>query len=1112
MADAISKEDAEASHIGAVEVANHLLERFGSARRIKSIKDFADDYFVVLYEALTTEPLEGVNRQTHLSEESRARNCQIVIDTLARDVLDTDLSHITGIDIVNGNAVSISNLLEIFMDLLECVFDDLQHEEALECNADDQDSNILSEDHDILFDVIQEEFGERSTNKSRDIQSKRQTDSQQNHSDMNKYLVMKEQPRDDPESQSCLDFTADSLFSMEGRKTVVTRRSPTGDVGATSVPNAVQMPPFAYFSSSSSSTGSHSAENPTKEPITCLNKTNTSSGNKDSSTLISSKTKKGQGDDRRHDQSISQKPRSNAPPFTSTMHSDKKEASISSGSWPSILSANELNTPSAKLTSFVSKGEGKKLKAGSSRDANRSAESDASSQGSSVVHKHTHHHYYHCSEPKDARSGTKLSKKSRNESSIASKPESRLSSSVKPNPPSSSLATAEPSKLLPGDLIMQEKHDSIISKSACDKKIEKNVPRTHDSSEYQRKDNHKVAVASNKSHDGTRGRSKRQDGSSKQYDATDKKFDHISTNTSVVGSKAGPSNDGRAHPIRVRSVQTSVSGMPGLLEPTPDTAIATTTKQSSTVSQQQQNNNETASTNSGDTTGRSVLSSVSELNDLLNMQPGKKISQNSHGFDVLRELETKLKEVRASVAKIEDAEKNDRLQEEEDKIMEHRRFLDEDDSRLSAAFCGRKADSIHSDSELDYGDRHVGFHAAEREYGFGKARCKEKIKVLNETSESSCNEDEILSVEIQPRRKKKVAFKDTEKESRDERLGRLVRLLKTEEKENKEELVKVKGKYSKDLKEIKDKYAGKRKENKSASEKNAKPETQKPLLKITQNRSASKLAKIYGASSRSRKLQKTPTKPRKRSASSSPVPRARRRGRLVLEEEDIIPVMEEEFPHLYLSPVTARLMWQKQMHQISNLTKAAELRKPTRIQKQIDEAKKKQDALMNIMRKELEHNKRMKDTKEKAQQQKQVKMKLRERRLASARARRYYDDYQLRMRARMLKRRTKEEKIFKGLFDDALEIQKQRPWLSYRDRFSMMAETMSRERYELQVRQKAQNKVAEKMRKAIRQRMEHDIRALQEELVREEDSTYFRQLDAENLKKEFQLATYKTHF
>jgi len=48
---------------------------------------------------------------------------------------------------------------------------------------------------------------------------------------------------------------------------------------------------------------------------------------------------------------------------------------------------------------------------------------------------------------------------------------------------------------------------------------------------------------------------------------------------------------------------------------------------------------------------------------------------------------------------------------------------------------------------------------------------------------------------------------------------------------------------------------------------------------------------------------------------------------------------------------------------------------------------------------------------ERQQQQRTVKAKLREKRQVSARARRYYDEYELRMRARMLKRRTREEQV-----------------------------------------------------------------------------------------------------
>jgi centrosomal protein CEP95 len=40
-----------------------------------------------------------------------------------------------------------------------------------------------------------------------------------------------------------------------------------------------------------------------------------------------------------------------------------------------------------------------------------------------------------------------------------------------------------------------------------------------------------------------------------------------------------------------------------------------------------------------------------------------------------------------------------------------------------------------------------------------------------------------------------------------------------------------------------------------------------------------------------------------------------------------------------------------------------------------------------------------------------VKASIRDKRLASARSRRYYEEYQLRMRAKKLKKRTKEEQV-----------------------------------------------------------------------------------------------------
>ena len=43
----------------------------------------------------------------------------------------------------------------------------------------------------------------------------------------------------------------------------------------------------------------------------------------------------------------------------------------------------------------------------------------------------------------------------------------------------------------------------------------------------------------------------------------------------------------------------------------------------------------------------------------------------------------------------------------------------------------------------------------------------------------------------------------------------------------------------------------------------------------------------------------------------------------------------------------------------------------------------------------------------------------------------------------------------------------------------------------------------------MKARMEKDIKDIQEQLTNDDDAIYFRQLDADNLKREFQLATYK---
>ena len=51
------------------------------------------------------------------------------------------------------------------------------------------------------------------------------------------------------------------------------------------------------------------------------------------------------------------------------------------------------------------------------------------------------------------------------------------------------------------------------------------------------------------------------------------------------------------------------------------------------------------------------------------------------------------------------------------------------------------------------------------------------------------------------------------------------------------------------------------------------------------------------------------------------------------------------------------------------------------------------------------------DLKDRQYQSQHVKSKIRDKRLQSARCRKYYEDYQIRMRSKMLKKRTKEELV-----------------------------------------------------------------------------------------------------
>ncbi|XP_014807710.1 PREDICTED: centrosomal protein of 95 kDa isoform X8 [Calidris pugnax] len=258
-----------------------------------------------------------------------------------------------------------------------------------------------------------------------------------------------------------------------------------------------------------------------------------------------------------------------------------------------------------------------------------------------------------------------------------------------------------------------------------------------------------------------------------------------------------------------------------------------------------------------------------------------------------------------------------------------------------------------------------------------------------------------------------------------------------------------------------------------------------------------------------------------------------------VRDDDLLFQLLEEFPHLHISHHTMNKMWRRQLAHTEQL-KAAYGRTRPRLQNEVQQALKKHELLLAIIKKDQDHNKRLQEFKQRICRQKWAQSKVREKRQQIARARKYYEDYRVQLRAKMMRARTQEERIFKNLFEEGLEIQKQRlkdlrayaqekraeqrrehqnelesMENYYKDQFSMLAEALSQERQEIQTREKAQAQMLQKTKRELRSRMEQEIEQLQAAIMQNNDDTFFQELEADRLKSRLQMASFqysKSHF
>ncbi|XP_047435157.1 centrosomal protein of 95 kDa-like [Mugil cephalus] len=254
-----------------------------------------------------------------------------------------------------------------------------------------------------------------------------------------------------------------------------------------------------------------------------------------------------------------------------------------------------------------------------------------------------------------------------------------------------------------------------------------------------------------------------------------------------------------------------------------------------------------------------------------------------------------------------------------------------------------------------------------------------------------------------------------------------------------------------------------------------------------------------------------------------------------IKENELLPVLREELPHLHISPHALGRMWEQQMQQVDRLhALSSHSQRRNRLSSELEEAQRKHDLLVDLIRKDQDHNRRLRDFKERIQQQKSTQNRLREQRQQIARAKKYHSDYHVQHRARLMRARTKEERMFRQLFEEGLELQKvrlreQRAYAReqrlehqrrhqdqiksmenyYKDQFSLLAEKLAQERQEIQVRKKAQEKALLKMKRELRSKMEREIGELQKIIIQNDEDDYFQDLEVQRLRNRVQMASFQ---
>lgn len=133
---------------------------------------------------------------------------------------------------------------------------------------------------------------------------------------------------------------------------------------------------------------------------------------------------------------------------------------------------------------------------------------------------------------------------------------------------------------------------------------------------------------------------------------------------------------------------------------------------------------------------------------------------------------------------------------------------------------------------------------------------------------------------------------------------------------------------------------------------------------------------------------------------------------------------ERHFPFVYVEPSTLHNLRSRQLQQFNSLSKFEHSILPS-IWRNIEDMYQKQRTMLKILQKDLTHAKNIQGCRNRQYCEQYMKSILHSNRLAAARAWRYFQDYELKLKSELQRARTKEEQTFIKTFEDGLKFHKE---------------------------------------------------------------------------------------